>query len=139
MVKKLLVILSLVLLVSMPALAANRWVGVYAAQGSNPDGTKYQAAVEVAQIPETQLYQIIWVLADGTVMAAVGFEQDGRLVFTGTNATLFGSVKSNGDSRWLTPGATAPLVETWKKTKYDHIEIPKRQAPAVGTQARSGQ
>ena len=122
----LLVALALAPLQSPPLQAAHKWEGIYAVEGVNPDDTTYTGLVEVTRIPETEVYHLLWVLADGEI-EGIGYEDGDLLIVVALAAPMVASIHKNGKSRWLARGFEKPSTETWARLALK--QLPPRAEP----------
>lgn len=135
--------LGLLLLGSVTAIAepspSTDLSGVYAAEGTNPDGSAYAAVVEIVKRQDT--YLVRWTQENDDQVTGVGIQQDGVLAvsyFGGAPAIVVYSVTAEGklDGRWTMGGAGRLFKETL--TKVSAVEVEAKPArPARPTKPAS--
>ena len=128
--------LGLLLLGSVAAIAepspGSDLSGVYAAEGTNPDGSPYTAVVEILKRQDT--YLVRWTQENDDQVMGVGIQQDGVLAvsyFGGAPAIVVYSVASEGklDGQWTMGGAGKLFKETLTKVSAVEVETqPARPA-----------
>ena len=125
--------LGLLLLGSVAAIAepspGSDLSGVYAAEGTNPDGSPYTAVVEILKRQDT--YLVRWTQENDDQVMGVGIQQDGLLAvsyFGGAPAIVVYSVASEGklDGQWTMGGAGKLFKETL--TKVSAVEVETKPA-----------
>jgi hypothetical protein len=128
--------LGLLLLGSVAAIAepspGSDLSGVYAAEGTNPDGSPYTAVVEIVKRQDT--YLVRWTQENDDQVMGVGIQQEGVLAvsyFGGAPAIVVYSVASEGklDGQWTMGGAGKLFKETLTKVAAVEVETkPARPA-----------
>jgi hypothetical protein len=125
--------LGLVLLGSVTAIAepspGSDLSGLYACEGTNPDGSPYTAVVEIVKRQDT--YLVRWTQENDDQVMGVGIQQDGVLAvsyFGGAPAIVVYSVAGDGklDGQWTMGGAGRLFKETL--TKVSAIEVETKPA-----------
>jgi len=125
--------LGLVLLGSVTAIAEpsppSDLSGVYACEGTNPDGSPYTAVVEIIKRQET--YLVRWTQENEDQVMGVGIQRDGVLAvsyFGGAPAIVVYSVAEDGRlaGQWTMGGAGRLFNETL--TKVAAVEVESRPA-----------
>jgi hypothetical protein len=126
--------LGLLLLGSVTAIAepspGSDLTGLYACEGTNPDGTPYSAVVEIVKRQDT--YLVRWTQENSDQVMGVGIQQDGVLAvsyFGGAPAIVVYSVGGDGrlDGQWTMGGAGRLFKETL--TKVSAIETEPKTTP----------
>ena len=121
--------LGLVLLGSMTAIAepapSSDLSGLYAAEGTNPDGSPYTAVVEIVKRQDT--YLVRWTQENEDQVTGVGIQQDGVLAvsyFGGAPAIVVYSVATDGRlaGQWTMGGAGRLFKETLTKVSAADVE-----------------
>jgi hypothetical protein len=136
--------LVLLLLGSVAAIAepspSSDLSGLYACEGTNPDGSPYTAVVEIVKRQDT--YLVRWTQENDEQVMGVGIQQDGVLAvsyFGGAPAIVVYSLAAEGrlDGQWTMGGAGRLFKETL--TKVSAVEVqpktprPTRPAPRPTT------
>jgi hypothetical protein len=113
---------------------ANDFSGVYACEGMNPDGTPYEALVEIIKLRDT--YLVRWTMPDDVRVVGVGVVKAGVFAvsyFAGTPAVVVYSAETDGrlEGTWTMGGAEGLVFsETLKKIPPDQRKPkPTKQAP----------
>ena len=109
--------------------------GMYACEGANPDGSPYQALVEIVKLEKT--YLVRWIQPNGSEVLGVGLQRGTVLsvsYFGSAPAIVVYSVEADGrlDGQWTMGGAGgAVFTETLTKLKIAPGEIkpPKPTKP----------
>ena len=126
--------LGLLLLGSVTAIAepspGSDLTGLYACEGTNPDGSPYSAVVEIVKRQDT--YLVRWTQENNDQVMGVGIQQDGVLAvsyFGGAPAIVVYSVGGDGrlDGQWTMGGAGRLFKETL--TKVSAIETEPKTTP----------
>ena len=139
--------LGLLLLGSVAAIAepspGSDLSGLYACEGTNPDGSPYTAVVEIVKRQDT--YLVRWTQENDEQVMGVGIQQDGVLAvsyFGGAPAIVVYSVAEGRlDGQWTMGGAGRLFKETL--TKVSAVEVqpktpkPTRPAPKPTSSPRS--
>ena len=136
--------LGLVLLGSVTAIAepssGSDLSGLYACEGTNPDGSPYTAVVEIVKRQDT--YLVRWTQENDEQVMGVGIQQDGMLAvsyFGGAPAIVVYSVASDGKlaGQWTMGGAGRLFKETLTKVSAIEVESkPNRPAKPAKPAAR---
>jgi hypothetical protein len=135
--------LGLVLLGSVTAIAepspGSDLTGVYACEGTNPDGSPYTAVVEIVKRQDT--YLVRWTQENDEQVTGVGIQQDGVLAvsyFGGAPAIVVYSVATDGrlSGQWTMGGAGRLFKETLTKVSTVDVES-KPVKPAKPTKPAS--
>ena len=122
--------LGLVLLGSASAIAepspGSDLSGVYACEGTNPDGSAYTAVVEIVKRQDT--YLVRWTQENDEQVMGVGIQQDGVLAvsyFGGAPAIVVYSLATEGrlTGQWTMGGAGRLFKETLTKVSAGDVEI----------------
>jgi hypothetical protein len=98
---------------------ASDFSGVYACEGMNPDGTPYEAIVEIIKLRDT--YLVRWTMPDDVRVVGVGVVKAGVFAvsyFAGTPAVVVYSTETDGrlEGTWTMGGAEGLVfAETLKK------------------------
>jgi hypothetical protein len=124
--------LGLLLLGSVTAIAepsaGSDLSGVYACEGTNPDGSPYTAVVEIVKRQDT--YLVRWTQENDDQVMGVGIQQDGVLAvsyFGGAPAIVVYSVSGERLSgQWTMGGAGRLFKETL--TKVSAVEVESKPA-----------
>jgi hypothetical protein len=128
--------LGLVLLGSVTAIAepspGSDLSGLYACEGTNPDGSPYTAVVEIVKRQDT--YLVRWTQENDEQVMGVGIQQDGVLAvsyFGGAPAIVVYSVTADGRlaGQWTMGGAGRLFKETL--TKVSAVEGEPKPAKPV--------
>jgi hypothetical protein len=103
--------------------------GLYACEGTNPDGSPYTAVVEIVKRQDT--YLVRWTQQNDDQVMGVGIQQNDVLAvsyFGGAPAIVVYSVGSDGklDGQWTMGGAGRVFKETL--TKVSAIEVESKPA-----------
>jgi hypothetical protein len=106
--------------------------GVYAAEGTNPDGSPYTAVVEIVKRQDT--YLVRWTQQNDEQVMGVGIQQDGVLAvsyYGGAPAIVVYSVATDGKlaGQWTMGGAGRVFKETLTKVAAVDVEA-KPMRPA---------
>jgi hypothetical protein len=141
--------LGLVLLGSMTAIAepspGSDLSGVYAAEGTNPDGSPYTAVVEIVKRQDT--YLVRWTQQNDDQVMGVGIQQNGVLAvsyFGGAPAIVVYSMADDGrlNGQWTMGGAGRLFKETLTKVSAIEVETkparPAKPAKPASRPASSG-
>jgi hypothetical protein len=131
--------LGLLLLGSVTAIAepspGSDLSGVYACEGTNPDGSPYTAVVEIVKRQDT--YLVRWTQENDEQVMGVGIQQAGVLAvsyFGGAPAIVVYSVAAEGrlDGQWTMGGAGRLFKETLTKVAAVEVQpkAPKPTKPA---------
>ena len=121
--------LGLLLLGSVAAIAepspGSDLSGLYACEGTNPDGSPYSAVVEIVKRQDT--YLVRWTQENDEQVMGVGIQQDGVLAvsyFGGAPAIVVYSVTGDGrlDGQWTMGGAGRLFKETLTKVSAAEVE-----------------
>ena len=121
--------LGLVLLGSASAIAepspGSDLSGVYACEGTNPDGSAYTAVVEIVKRQDT--YLVRWTQENDEQVMGVGIQQDGVLAvsyFGGAPAIVVYSLATEGrlTGQWTMGGAGRLFKETLTKVSAVDVE-----------------
>jgi hypothetical protein len=124
--------LGVILFASMTASAepgpAADLTGLYAAEGTNPDGSAYAAIVEI--IKRKDSYLVRWTQANDEEVIGVGIQRDGALsvsYFGGTPAIVVYSVAGDGklDGQWTMAGGEGVLYKE-TLTKVSAVEVQRK-------------
>jgi hypothetical protein len=127
--------LGLLLLGSVTAIAGpspgTDLSGLYACEGTNPDGSPYTAVVEIVKRQDT--YLVRWTQENDDQVMGVGIQQDGVLAvsyFGGSPAIVVYSVTTEGrlDGQWTMGGAGRLFKETLTKVSATEVQ-PKAPRP----------
>jgi hypothetical protein len=125
--------LGLVLLGSASAIAepspGSDLSGVYACEGTNPDGSAYTAVVEIVKRQDT--YLVRWTQENEEQVMGVGIQQDGVLAvsyFGGAPAIVVYSLATEGrlTGQWTMGGAGRLFKETL--TKVSAVDVDTKPA-----------
>jgi hypothetical protein len=86
----------------------NNLTGVYACEGTNPDGATYSGVVEIVRIKDT--YLVRWTMPNDSQVVGVGILSGGQLsvsYYGGTPSLVVYSVGENGqlNGKWTAGGA----------------------------------
>ena len=131
--------LGLVLLGSVTAIAepspGSDLSGVYACEGTNPDGSPYTAVVEIVKRQDT--YLVRWTQENDEQVMGVGIQQDGVLAvsyFGGAPAIVVYSLATEGrlTGQWTMGGAGRLFKETLTKVSAIEVDIQAGQAGQTG-------
>ncbi len=132
--------IGLLLLASLRAIepSGSDLAGIYACEGTNPNGSPYKAVVEIVKQKDSYLVQ--WTQANSGQVVGVGLHRDGVLAvsyFGGTPAIVVYSIRSEGrlDGQWTMGGAEGDLFkETLTKLKAGQLP-PQLPKPAPRTRS----
>jgi hypothetical protein len=128
--------LGLLLLGSVTAIAepsaGSDLTGLYACEGTNPDGSPYTAVVEIVKRQDT--YLVRWTQENDEQVMGVGIQQADMLAvsyFGGSPAIVVYSVAGDGrlDGQWTMGGAGRLFKETLTKVSASETQ-PKTPKPA---------
>src|SRR5687768_10105205 len=138
--------LGLVLLGSVAAIAepspGSDLTGLYACEGTNPDGSPYTAVVEIVKRQDT--YLVRWTQENNEQVMGVGIQQDGVLAvsyYGGAPAIVVYSLTADGSltGQWTMGGAGKLFKETLTKVAVTEAQPktpkPTRPAPKPTTPA----
>ena len=131
--------LGLLLLGSVTAIAdpspGSDLTGLYACEGTNPDGSPYTAVVEIVKKQDT--YLVRWTQENDEQVMGVGIQQADMLAvsyFGGSPAIVVYSVAGDGrlDGQWTMGGAGRLFKETLTKVSATETQ-PKTPKPVRPT------
>jgi hypothetical protein len=110
--------------------------GLYACEGTNPDGSPYTAVVEIVKRQET--YLVRWTQENDEQVMGVGIQQAETLsvsYFGGAPAIVVYSVAGDGrlDGKWTMGGAGRLFKETLTKVSAAEVQ-PRTPRPAKPAQ-----
>ena len=128
------VTVGLALMASMPyaddaSPAPSDLAGMYACEGTNPNGTPYTALVEIVRLEKT--YLVKWIQPNGSEVIGVGLQRGSVLsvsYFGSAPAIVVYSVEADGrlDGQWTMGGADgAVFTETLTKLKVVSSKPPR--------------
>jgi hypothetical protein len=104
--------------------------GMYACEGTNPNGSPYSALVEIVKVDKT--YLVKWIQPNGTEVLGVGIQKGTVLsvsYFGSAPAIVVYSVEADGrlDGQWTMGGADGEVfAETLTKLKIGAEPKPPR-------------
>ncbi len=137
--------LGLVLLGSVTAIAepsaGSDLSGVYACEGTNPDGSPYTAVVEIVKRQDT--YLVRWTQENDEQVMGVGIQQDGVLAvsyFGGAPAIVVYSVATDGrlSGQWTMGGAGQAVQGNADESLRQRGRIQAGQAGQTGATGQAG-
>jgi len=107
-------------------------VGMYACQGTNPNGSPYAALVEIVRLEKT--YLVKWIQPNGSEVLGVGLQRGAVLAvsyFGSAPAIVVYSVQADGrlDGQWTMGGADG-AVFTETLTKMTVVSEPGQARPS---------